>query len=69
MNDKIGVVASFGLPDGYPMNRNTIQITSSQDRAYETDSAALAKEAGKKKHQFLDLAQRTPAGLAVRFPL
>jgi hypothetical protein len=48
VNDKICVVASFGLPDGYPMNRNTIQITSSPDRAYKTDSAALAQETGKK---------------------
>jgi hypothetical protein len=47
VNDKIGVVASLGLADSQHMNRNTIQITSSPDRVDETDSAGLAKKAGK----------------------
>jgi hypothetical protein len=61
VNDKIGVVASFGLPDGEHMHRNTIQIASSPDRADETDSAALAKETGKSANSLTWLKELRPA--------
>jgi hypothetical protein len=43
------------------MNRNTIQIASSPDRADETDSAALAKESGKNANSLTWLKELQPA--------
>lgn len=60
-NSKRGVVVSVGLPDGWHMHRITIQIAISQDRGYETDSVALAKESGKCANSLTCLKELQPA--------
>ena len=59
-NDKIRVVASVGLPDGYHMHRNTIQITCWRASVDEADSAALATEAGKNANSLTWLKEPRP---------
>ena len=43
------------------MHRNTIQITISPERAYETDSTALAKASGKNANSLTWLKELQPA--------